>query len=95
MGVVFHQRRRERVFERAAVLDRNMGDGLHSIEVLGEAHWQTRSAEFNNESREEFEHRRRGHLSGGHNDSVLPINSCAGRQDASLRYRPEALSRLS
>ena len=46
VGVVLHQRGGQRVLERLAVLERDVLDRLHGVEVLGEAHRQPGLAEL-------------------------------------------------
>ena len=65
MRVVLDQCRTERVFERVAIFDRDVRDGLHRVEVLGERHGQARLAEFVDEPGEQIEHRRLGGIADG------------------------------
>ena len=81
--VVLHQCRSERVLERVAILDRDVGDGLHRVEVLGETHRQPGGAQFNDEPRQEFEHGGIGGLHGRHR----AITRCAEHRDGACRRR--------
>jgi hypothetical protein len=56
VGGVLDQRATERVFERVAILHGDDLDGLHGVEVLGEAHRQTGPAKFDDEASEEVDH---------------------------------------
>ena len=55
--VVLHERGGERVFERVAILDRDVLDGLHRVEVLGERDGQSRRPQLLDEPAEQIEHR--------------------------------------
>ena len=57
VGVVLHQRGRQGVLERLAVLERDVLDRLHGVEVLGEADRQARLAQLGDEPGEQLEHR--------------------------------------
>ena len=92
MRIVLHQCRRKSVLKRVTILERNMRDGFHRVEILGETYWQTSSAKFDDETREQLEHWRRRCLSRGHGGQVLPISSCAERRASLRHYRPEAPS---
>ena len=55
--VVLHQRRRQRVLERLAVVERDVLHRLHGVEVLGERHRQAGVAQLLDEPGEQVEHR--------------------------------------
>src|SRR4029077_3169284 len=56
--VVLHQRRRQRVLERRAVLERDVLHRLHRVEVLGQAHGEARLTQLHDEPVQELEHGR-------------------------------------
>ena len=55
--VALHQRGRQCVLERLAVLDGDVADGLHGVQVLGQRHRQPRGPQLLDEAVEEVEHR--------------------------------------
>ena len=56
VGVVLHQRRRQGVLEGGPVLDRDVLDRLHGVEVLGEADRQARFAQLEDEAVQQLQH---------------------------------------
>ena len=56
--LVFHQRCGERVLERVAVLDGDVLDGLHRVEVLCQRDRQPRVAQLAHEAAEQVQHDR-------------------------------------
>ena len=57
VGMVFHQRGRKCVLERRAILERDVLDRLHRIEILGEAHWESCVSKLDDEPAQQIEQR--------------------------------------
>jgi hypothetical protein len=56
VSVVLHQRRPERVLEGVPIVDGDVLNRLHRVEVLGEAHRQPGVAQLDDEAVEQIEH---------------------------------------
>ena len=75
MRVVLHHRGAERVLERVPILDRDVLDRLHGVEVLGQRHRQPRVAELCDEASHQIEHRiRPGYLSTDSSFAALAMS---------------------
>jgi hypothetical protein len=88
VGVVLDQRRPECVLERLAVLDRDVLNRLHRVEVLGERHREAGVAQFDDEATEQIEHgARRAGGAGAHWRCGVGHGSVLGERRLSRRPR--------
>ena len=78
VGVGLHQGGAEGVLERLPVLEGDVLDRLHGIEVLGQAHRQARLAELDDEAAQQLEQRRAGGGGGGIGHGRPPGQLVAG-----------------
>ena len=60
VAVGLHQRGRQGVLERVAVLERDVPNRLHRVEIFGEAHRQPRFPQGTDEATEQVEERLAG-----------------------------------
>src|SRR5205085_9170405 len=58
MALALHERRRQRVLERLASLERDVSDGLHGVEVLRQRDRQAGGTQLLDEAGEKVEHGR-------------------------------------